>query len=208
MTSSLRSEFAPDDLEIERSDKVFRGYFSLQRHTLRHRLFNGEWSETMTREVFYSGPAITVLPYDPKLDKVLLIEQFRVAAHLTNPTPWMIEVIAGRIDGNETPETAVIREAREEADISLSNLTLIASIHTAPGFADEVLHHYCAQADLSSAGGIHGLDNEQEDIKAIVTPLDKAIKAIEMGEINTGPAITSLYWLALNRERLKASWGG
>jgi len=204
--STLKSKFIPTDVDITRSDVVYDGYFTLQQHILRHRLFDGNWSNEMSREVFYSGPAITVLPYDPKRDEVLLIEQFRMAAHPTNPAPWLIEVVAGRMEGDEAPETTVHREAMEEAKIALQNLTLIASIYTAPGFADEVLHHYCAQADLSQAGGVHGLACENEDIRTLIIPFEVAMNAIKTGEITTGPAITSLYWLALNRDKLREQW--
>ncbi|MCB1404028.1 MAG: tellurium resistance protein, partial [Rhodobacteraceae bacterium] len=61
--------------------------------------------------------------------------------------------------------------------------------------------------DLEAAGGVHGLDEEHEDIRGFVTPLDAALAAVASGEANNAPLLVSLLWLALNRDRLAAEWG-
>src|SRR3546814_8437025 len=47
---------------------------------LRHGLFSGGMSEEMSREVVWRRDAVCVMPYDPRTDQVVLIEQFRAAA--------------------------------------------------------------------------------------------------------------------------------
>ena len=62
-----------------------------------------------------SGDAVTVLPYDPKRDLVLVVEQIRAGPFARGDRQsWQIEAIAGRVDPFETPEQAARREAVEE----------------------------------------------------------------------------------------------
>ncbi len=60
-----------------------------------------------------SADAVTVLPYDPVRDRVLLIEQYRFGVHMRgDPRPWVLEPVAGRIDagrdarGDRPPRSA------------------------------------------------------------------------------------------------------
>ncbi len=106
----------PMAVKVEGRASGHAGFFALDVVTLRHRRFAGGLSDPLRREVFVSGDAVTVLPYDPIRDRVLLVEQFRAGAYgRGDPRPWQIEAIAGRIDPGETPEAAARREA-EEAD--------------------------------------------------------------------------------------------
>jgi len=65
---------------------------------------------------------------------------------------------------------------------------------------------YCGRVDASSAGGVHGLEHEGEDIKVVPMELDQALEALEAGRICTATAVISLQWLALNRERVRQQW--
>ena len=57
------------------------------------------WAPCCTGAVFMQGSAVSVLPYDPIRDTVLLVEQFRPPVFLINdPEPWLWEAVAGMID--------------------------------------------------------------------------------------------------------------
>jgi ADP-ribose pyrophosphatase len=87
------------DPRVEILDQTvgYNGYFRIERYRLRHRLFSGTWSRELVREVFERGHAAAVLPYDPVLDQVVLIEQFRIGALQTPGDPWLVEIVAGII---------------------------------------------------------------------------------------------------------------
>ena len=107
------------DSRVHILDKTvcYDGFFRIERYRLRHQLFRGGWSREITRELFERGHAAAVLPYDPLLDAVVLIEQFRIGALETPGDPWLLEIVAGVIDKpDETPEDVVRREAVEEAN--------------------------------------------------------------------------------------------
>jgi ADP-ribose pyrophosphatase len=121
--------------EVLGVEAAYRGYFRLGRWRVRHSLFAGGWSAEQVREVLERGHAAAVLPYDPRTDRVVLIEQFRAAAAPTTEPPWLIEVPAGIIDGGETPEETIRREAREEAGLDLDRLTYVTRFPKLPGHA-------------------------------------------------------------------------
>ena len=105
---------------------VYRGFFSVEEHDLTYQKFNNEHSNVVTRSTLVSSDAVIVLPYDPVNDRILLIEQFRAGPYVKgDENPWVFEPIAGLIDEEETPESAGIREAQEEAHLKIERLELV-----------------------------------------------------------------------------------
>lgn len=197
----------PDDrVRIVERSTPFQGYFRIDRYRLRHRRFDGGWSDEIQREVFERGHAAAVLPYDPARDTVVLIEQFRIGAYAAGLEPWLIEIVAGIIEPGEAAAEVVRREAREEAGCEIQALEPIGSFIMSPGGASETLSLFCGRVESAGAGGLHGLAEEHEDIRAIVLSSDKAIARLAAGEIANASAAIALQWLALNRERLRATW--
>lgn len=185
---------------------VYRGYFRVDRYRLRHRVFDGGWSGEMTREVFERGHAAAVLPYDPARDLVVLIEQFRIGAFAAGREPWLIETVAGIIEPGETAEDVVRREAREEAGCEIQELERIPTVMPSPGGCSEVLELFCGRVTAEDRGGLHGLDDEHEDIRAFALPLPEALARLARGDIVNANAVLTLQWLAINRARLHEKW--
>lgn len=177
-------------------------YFRLEDDELRFRRFDGHLSETVGRAGFVSGDAATVLPWDPDLDAVLVLEQFRAGPFLRgDPRPWTLEPIAGRVDPGETPAQCVRREALEEAGLELGRLHRVADYYPSPGAVTEYVFSFVAEAQLSGRGGeIGGMADEHEDIRSHLVPFEEMMALVASGEAGTGPLILSLYWLAAHRE--------
>jgi ADP-ribose diphosphatase len=195
--------------DVEPVERVlaYARYFGIEEHRLRHRRFDGAMSDLLERAVFTSGDAVTVLPYDPRADAVLLIEQFRAGPHARrDPRPWCLEAVAGRCDRTEPPELTARREAGEEAGLELGRLERIAAYYPSPGIMSEYITAFVGEADLAAAGGVHGLADEHEDIRAIVVPLGAALASAATGEINNAPLLLSLFWLEHHAERLRRAW--
>lgn len=186
----------------------FDGFFRVDVHKLRYRKFDGGWSEVVYREVFERGSAAAVLPYDPHTEKLVLIRQFLAGFHFTGRDAFPLHILAGMINPNETPEEAAHREAMEEAGLWLSRQPLerIASYLPSPGGSSEVITVFAACVDASGAGGRHGRAEEHEDISVEVISADDAIALLDRGEIEDGPTLVALQWLARHRDRLRRSW--
>jgi len=194
------------DWQILQRDTVYQGHFRIDRYRLRHTLFEGGWSETVQRELFERGHAAAVLPYDPVRDQVVLVEQFRVGALAADAPggPWLLELIAGVIEPGEDPVDVARREAREEAGCELGEMEHICTYLVSPGGTSEQTSVYLARAELGDIGGIHGLDEENEDIRVHSIDARDAIAMADDGRIANAAGVIGLYWLARNRDRLRS----
>jgi ADP-ribose pyrophosphatase len=182
------------------------GFFKLVSYHLRHRLYQGGWSRTLTRELFERGHAAAVLPYDPLRDEVILIEQFRVGAIHAPGSAWLIEIVAGIIEPGESAEEVVRREAVEECGCSLTDIEPIYQYFVSPGGTSETITLYCGRVDAGEAGGIFGCSDEGEDIRVFTRTFSEAMAMIGDGRIRAASPIMAIQWLALNRDRLRRLW--
>lgn len=205
MTEKI-SSFTQNDYEIVNREVLYQGFFRLVRNHLRHLKFDNTWTVTFTREILERPSAVGILPYDPLTDQVILIEQFRPGA-LANPqSPWLIEIIAGIYRHDDKPLEVVRHEASEEAGLELLDIYPVYEYFVSPGGSNEQFKLFLGRVDATHAGGIFGLANEHEDIRAFSVTLDDAIVLLQEGKIQTAPAIIALQWLQLNREWLRQLW--
>ena len=156
-------------------------------------------------EYGFSADAVTVLPYDRRRDRVMLIEQFRIGAHARGDAqPWVLEPIAGRVDPGETPEDCARREAQEEAGLELGRLIPLGGYYPSPGAKSEFLHGFIGLADLpDGAAGLGGAPGEGEDIRAHLIGFDESMALVRSGEVNVGTTLISLLQLASLRDELR-----
>jgi ADP-ribose pyrophosphatase len=195
-------------VEILGRETAYQGFFRIERFRLRHRLYAGGWTTPIEREMFERGRTVGLLLYDPDMDAVVLVEQFRLAPHLAGFPAWQTEIVAGIVGKDDpSPEAVARREAHEEAGVELAGaLVPVHRYMPSPGGSTEVVDMFCARVDATKAGGIHGLADEHEDTKVLVLGYRAAMVRLKKGEIVNSPTMIALYWLAANRARLRREW--
>lgn len=198
--------YQTDAVEIIEHKYNYNGFFKVSAYKLRHKLFNGAWSEEIQRELFERGHACVMLPYDPIRDEIVLIEQFRIGALERPQSPWVLELIAGVVEDGESFEEVVRREAEEEANLSVSSCQRICSYLPSSGGCSERIELFVGEIDSSNAGGIYGLAEEGEDIKVHVVSRLRAFELLEQGLLDNAASIIALQWLMLNGESLRKAW--
>lgn len=203
----LRRDWGRGDVISRQRMTPYAYFFGVQVDDLRFRRFDGSLSPLVRRAGFVMSDAITLLPYDPVRDSVMVIEQFRYGPYLRGDANcWSLEPIAGRIDPGETPEACALREAHEEAqlDLQADALISIGNSYPSPGAVSEFLFGFVGLCDLpKTREGVAGVASEAEDIRSHILPLDDLMALIAQGEVQNGPLIQSAYWLALNRAELR-----
>jgi ADP-ribose pyrophosphatase len=194
---------APYDVALSSPTVLAQGFRAYERYQLSFVTEDGA-EFRHTRDVLRSGRTVGVLPVDLERDEVVLIRQFRLAAHLAVGKGDMVELVAGYIDGDESPSTAARRECAEEIGVSPHALIRLFSFMPAPGASDEHGELFLATIDASAVPERAGLASEAEDIRPIRVTIDAALAALTQGTICNGYLILALQWLAFNRSRLKA----
>lgn len=202
----LPATFAKKDVEIIARETLYSGFFSLELYRFRHRLFNGGMSGEVRREIFERGHAAVLLPFDPVRDEVVLIEQIRIAALDTSETPWLLEMVAGMIEEGETPEDVARREAVEEAGLIVGRTKPVLSYLASPGGTTERSSILVGEVDATAAEGIHGLADENEDIRVHVVSREQAYRWVNEGKIDNAASVIALQWLQLHYQDLRNEW--
>ena len=197
------------DLRITGHEVVFRRHLRLDVYKFRHRKFSGEWSGELVWDIVRRGEAVAVVLYDPERDAVVLIEQFRLAPLLTGFSPWVIEVVAGLLDHDGESEADVARrETEEEAGLSVQGELIPIQRYTpTPGDSDQATMLFCGRVDSREASGVHGLAEENEDIRVVVKTMAEIEALVDAGQIDNGHTLISLYWLLRHRDALRRKWG-
>jgi len=153
-------------------------------------------------DVLRSGPAAAVLPIDPGRDEVVLLRQFRLAAHLANGRGNLVEIVAGHVETDEQPAEAARRECVEEIGVAPGLLVELFTYLTSPGMSDEEITLFLGIVDASGVPERAGAAAEHEETVPMRVPIDAALAALAAGTVRNGPLIIALQWLALNRGRL------
>jgi ADP-ribose pyrophosphatase len=193
-------------LEILARDTAYDGFLRVDRYRLRHSLYAGGWSRELVRERVERLRAAAILLYDPDLDQVVMVEQFRIGAHEAGEGAWLLEIVGGYVPPEELPEAVARREAVEEAGCAVGEIEPIGEFYLSPGTSVERISLYCGRVRAPAGGAVHGLDHEGEDIRVEVLPADAAIAELFTGRVNSTTAIVALQWLSAHRARLRARW--
>lgn len=199
-------KFNHEDYQIIEKTTVRKGFLSIFKYRLKHRLFAGGWSQEFEREVMDRGHAVMVIPYDIARDQLVVLEQFRIGALQQEESPWLLEFVAGMIDKPEESATRVAqRELDEEAGLTAEKMHYALTYLSTPGGCTEKISIYIAEVDSSQAASHGGLATENEDIKVHVLPRSEVMELLEQEKINNAASVIGLQWLQLHLEQIRQS---
>lgn len=195
------------DVELLGKEPLHHGRYRFDRYRMRYRAFSGSWSKDVSRDILDRGNTVSVIPYDPQRNSVVLIEQFRPGAFANGDAcPWLWEIVAGAIEEGEQPLQVAARECQEETGLVPTAIKAVCEYYTSAGALAELNRLYVGRVDASRAGGLHGLQDEGEDIRVFAMTAAETFAAMDGGKIRTAPALIGLSWLKDKREELRREW--
>ncbi len=191
-----RASYAKKDYNIQHREYVYQGFVQVEKVSLVHRLFHqNNFTPVLQRELICRPEAAGVLIYNDQQQKFALIEQFRIGAIDDAHSPWQLEIIAGILDDQESPESCICREAREESGCELYDIQFLFRFYPSAGACSEIFHLYAAQANLPEQGGVFGVENEGENIQLHLFNYADIDTLLNNGRLSNAPVIMALQWL-------------
>lgn len=187
-------------VSIQATTVLARNWGTLSECTLRYERQDGT-VQTLKREIYDHGSSAAIALYDPSRQTVLLVRQFRLPLMINGDAPFMLEVCAGMLDGDD-PVTCARKEALEETGHAPRNLRQVGVSYASPGSLTEKTTLFIGEYDETtrqSGGG--GLEHEGEEIELVELELDAALAMIPDGGICDAKTIMLLQALALERAR-------
>jgi ADP-ribose pyrophosphatase len=156
---------------------------------------DGSMTEPVRRLVFERGDSVAAVVLHRESRSLLFTEQFRFPA-FGKGSGWLVEIMAGMIDGGETPEAALRRELEEELGFHADLLEPIATFFVSPGGSSERIWLYYAEvSEAGHVGAGGGLPGEHEEIRTVRMSLDETRAALAAGNLADAKTIIGLHWL-------------
>jgi ADP-ribose pyrophosphatase len=137
---------------------------------------------TSFREVIRHNGGAGILCITPN-DEVLLIKQFRYAYDEV-----IYEIPAGKLEKDEDPYEAALREFEEETGNKASKLELLSVIYPTCGYSAEKIYLYLATDYIQTKVSL----DEDEIIITELIPLDKVLEMIDNGTIRDAKTICAI----------------
>jgi ADP-ribose pyrophosphatase len=185
-------------VDIHARKQIIDGFFQVEEVKLQHELFAGGMSEELTRLNLERGEAAAAILYHKEQNKYLFIRQFRYST-LARSGGWLTEIVAGKIDAGETPETTAGREIKEETGLIPGELTKISEFYVSPGTTSEYIHLYLA----SVTGEVERSRNEtvpdpEEDILVIGLNIEEITTALQSGILQDAKTIIACQYILMS----------
>lgn len=151
---------------------------------------NGKKAE---REWISHKGAVGIVPVAEN-GNLILVEQFRYPTGKT-----VIEIPAGKLDKGEKPQDCAVRELQEEIGMKCSEIGLLSTFYTSPGYSDELFYLFIATGLTPSS--FDGDDDEFLNI--IEMPFEEAFASVIAGKIVDGKTIAGILLAAIRLGRLR-----
>ncbi|TDN37993.1 NUDIX hydrolase [Hymenobacter sp. UV11] len=171
-------------MQIVHRERAYDGHFKLNKLTVKT-----QEGQELLREQFAPGHAVAALVFDTQARQYVLTRQFRFGAERE-----LLEIAAGMIDKNESPETAVRREIHEELGYEIDQLIPIVTMWPSPGTSAETIAVYYAEVSRQTGAG-GGLAAENEQIEMVRLTREELIQE----KLQDAKTLLAVQWTQLTK---------
>jgi len=183
-------------VQIKQKRRILDDFFKIDRAILQHEKFDGTMSDDVVRLNLLRGEACAALLFNPEKDTIILVKQFRYPIYTRDENlAWSLEIVAGMIDDDGSPEEAIRREIMEETGYQPSDVESLFYFYPTPGGSNEIIYLFFAEVEakdrIARGGGAIG---EDENIAVVELPRESVYAMLHQGEIVDAKTIIALQW--------------
>ncbi len=182
--------------------RIGEGFFTVDKITLQHSLFSGAMTPPLIRYLLRRPDAVCAIVVNLEEQLLYFVRQFRVGPASKGDPAWMIELVAGIVDEDETPHTAMLREIREELGFEVTVAEEVMMIYPSSAIISERIYVYYVQVTNTqrvAPGGGNPL--EHEDLEILEVPVDRIKDFIAREQITDAKTIVGLNWFQSQKAR-------
>lgn len=153
---------------VDRED-LFKGILLVMRKKIVQNKDGTLWER---ETVGYGKDAVAIVGIEN--GRIYFVRQFRPACEDS-----LVEIPAGRVEENETPQQCAKREFEEETGLVPLNLRKIIEFYPSPGFVEEKIHLFlCSEFQKGNVNLDKG-----EEVETLTLTLEEALDFINSGQI-------------------------
>jgi len=164
------------------SERIYEGKILNLRRDKVH-VVNGK---TSYREIVEHNGGVTIAAVTDE-GRMVMVKQFRKAAEKV-----VLEAPAGKIDGDEAPLAAALRELKEETGYTAGKMEYLTAFYSSVGYSEEKLYLYLATELVPGETAFDG----SEAIDIYELEIDELKKMVMCGEIEDGKTIAAILMAA------------
>ena len=190
-------------VKILEKKKLLDNFFRIDDVYLQFERFDGKWSNSVHRYNLDRGEAAGALIYLTDKQSFVFVRQFRYAVYSKGEKGWIDEIVAGVMEGDDTPLACIRRECIEEAGYQIDTFYPMGWFYVSPGITNERVHLFiglCTSNFKKFSGG--GLSEENEDLQLVEMPKDEALQRLKEGYFKDGKTLLALQFFFLNEDEL------
>jgi nudix-type nucleoside diphosphatase (YffH/AdpP family) len=200
------------DIDPPKPNRLLDAFFKVDEYRVSWEQYDGHMSPHASRLNFERGDAVGVLLFNVDTRSVVLVEQFKLPSLIgrrrDNPAThdgWIVEVMAGMIQPDETPEQTAVRETMEETGYEIENPELICKFLSSPGGTSERIFLYFAKVTDSKRPGKDniGVGAERKSIRVMEKTVNDLFEELKNGQIDDPKLAIAAYWLKDNMARVE-----
>jgi ADP-ribose pyrophosphatase len=135
-----------------------------------------------TRDMVSHPGASVIIPLNEN-GELYMVRQYRKPIEKVS-----LEIPAGKLDKGEDPAVCAERELKEETGLSADRIEHLMSVHSTPGFCNEVLHIYLATGLKEG----EQCSDEDEFITCEKIPVNELVNMVKSGEITDAKTIIGI----------------
>lgn len=154
-------------------------------------------SLAMRECVLHPGGAAVLA--ETSLQQIILVRQYRYVCGRE-----VLELPAGKLEGDEAPALCASRELAEETPYTAESVQLLHAFYSTPGFCNEKIHLFWAQGVQANST----LQPDEGELLELVLLDEQGVRdALAQGMIEDGKTLVALYWWLAQRGRFSGHAG-
>jgi nudix-type nucleoside diphosphatase (YffH/AdpP family) len=189
--------------ELIKEEIVFDRFFKVKKAKIKHDLFDGNSIE-VERLSLERGDSVAILLYEKDTDSLLFTNQFRYPT-IKEKEGWILELTAGSLEVDESPEERVKKEVEEEVGYRIQELEFISSFFVSPGGSSEKILLFYSEVNASDKvfkGG--GMKYEKEDIQLVKLKTKAVVQQFKEQQFRDAKTIIGIQWFLANKSELNS----